>query len=212
MNPSNLKKTWVLAKTDLYVPKCYFNQYVEIDMPYNDFIAFSEKQQRIIVEAELSKLGYVLAKDVDIDVDVFVYSETNLADVSYILDKFTLYSTRLVELTLSEFENYQIHVHDKEIGELENCFKKYIEKWDSITLEEIYKERLAEISNLTISTISESINKLVAELNKVEENLSPYAKSELSPHAKSLILCLNERKTLLENIINSIRNKIEQLV
>lgn len=202
MNPSNLKKTWVLAKTDLYVPKCYFNQYVEIDMPYNDFIAFSEKQQRIIVEAELSKLGYVLAKDVDIDVDVFVYSETNLADVSYILGEFTRLSTRLVQLTLSEIENYQIH--DEEIGRLENCFKEYIEKLDSITLEEIYKERLAVISNLEISKISESINKLVAELNIVEEKLSPYAKSQ--------ILCLNERKTLLENIINSIRNKIEQQV
>ena len=85
-----------------------------------------------------------------------------------------------------------------------NCFKEYIEKLDSITLEEIYKERLAVISNLTISEISESINKLVAELNIVE--------AKLSPNAKSQILCLNERKTLLENIINSIRNKIEQLV
>ena len=205
MNPSNLKKTWVLAKTDLYVPKCYFNQYVEIDMPYNDFIAFSEKQQRIIVEAELSKLGYVLDNGEtinNINVDEFLYSKTNLADVSNILDKFTLCSTRLVQLTLSEIENYQID--DKEIGKLENCFKEYIEKLDSITLEEIYKERLAVISNLTISKISESINKLVAELNIVEEKLSPYAKSQ--------ILCLNERKTLLENIINSIRNKIEQLV
>lgn len=204
MNPSNLKKTWVLVSADLSVPECYFNQYVEIDMPYNDFIAFSEKQQCIIVEAELSKLGYVLenGKTVDINVDVFLYSETNLADVSYILGEFTRFSTRLVELTLSEIENYQIH--DKEIGRLENCFKEYIEKLDSITLEEIYKERLAVISNLTISEISESINKLVAELNIVEEKLSPSAKSQ--------ILCLNERKTLLENIINSIRNKIEQLV
>ena len=207
MNPLSLSKTWVrVVDVRLSSPQCVFNQFIEIDMPYNDFASFSEEQQRFIVEAELSKLGYVLDNGEtinNINVDEFLYSKTNLADVSNILDKFTLCSTRLVQLTLSEIENYQID--DKEIGKLENCFKEYIEKLDSITLEEIYKERLAVISNLKISKISESINKLVAELNIVEEKIP-------SSHAKSQILCLNERKTLLENIINSIRNKIEQLV
>ena len=38
MNPSNLKKTWVSVSAELSVPECNFDQYVEIDMPYNDFI------------------------------------------------------------------------------------------------------------------------------------------------------------------------------
>lgn len=172
-------------------------------MSYNDFTSFSEEQQHFIVEAELSKLGYVLDNResvISINVDEFLYSETNLNEVCHILDKFTLCSNRLVELTLSEIENYQMD--DKEIGKLEKCLKEYNEKWNSITLEEIYKERLSVISNLKITKISESINKLVAELNIVEEKIP-------SPHAKSQVLCLNERKTLLENIINSIKNKIE---
>ena len=171
-------------------------------MPYNDFIAFSEKQRKCIVEAEMSKLGYVLenGSDIALDVDDFLYSETNLNDVCHIITTITRCSNHLVELTLSEIEKYQMD--DKEIGELEKYLKEYNEKWNSITLEEIYKERFSVISNLKITKISESINKLVAELNIVEEKIP-------RPHVKSQVLFLNERKTLLENIINSIKNKIE---
>lgn len=204
MNPLSLSKTWVrVVDARLSSPQCVFNQFIEIEMSYNDFTSFSEEQQHFIVEAELSKLGYVLDNReavISINVDEFLYSETNLNEVCHILDKFTLCSNRLVELTLSESEKYQMD--DKEIGKLEKCLKEYNEKWNSITLEEIYKERLSVISNLKITKISESINKLVAELNMVEEKIP-------SPHAKSQVLCLNERKTLLENIINSIKNKIE---
>ena len=73
MNPLSLKKTWVLVSTDLSAPQCFFNQYVEIDMPYNDFIAFSEKQQCFIVEAELSKLGYVLENGKTVDINVYAF-------------------------------------------------------------------------------------------------------------------------------------------
>ena len=80
MNPSNLKKTWVLVSAELSVPECNFYQHVEIDMPYNDFIAFSEYQRECVVEAEMSKLGYVLeyGKKIAFYVYDFVYSDTNL--------------------------------------------------------------------------------------------------------------------------------------
>lgn len=59
MNPLRLSKTWVrVVDVRLSSPQCVFNQFVGIDMPYNDFASFSEEQQRFIVEAELSKLGY----------------------------------------------------------------------------------------------------------------------------------------------------------
>lgn len=80
MNPSNLKKTLVLVSAELSFPECNFDQYVEIDMPYNDFMAFSEYQRACVVEAEMSKLGYVLENRDKLAFGVydFVYSDTNL--------------------------------------------------------------------------------------------------------------------------------------
>ena len=190
MNPSNLKKTLVLVSADLSVPQCYFYQHVEIDMPYNDFIAFSEHQRACVVEAEMSKLGYVLENRNNIALDVydFVYSDTNLFESVEIVNEivkwcdhsfksktdrhYNQYGTRYINEQLVEAVNrWKTHdIQEACMNPLRDLTKDQVKHIQEISIK--LDAMLNENNNCTSNELLESTKKLIDKvLERINEKL-----------------------------------------
>ena len=190
MNPSNLKKTWVLVSAELSVPECNFYQYVEIDMPYNDFIAFSEHQRACVVEAEMSKLGYVLENRNNIALDVydFVYSDTNLFESVEIVNEivkwcdhsfksktdrhYNQYGTRYINEQLVEAVNrWKTHdIQEACMNPLRDLTKDQVKHIQEISIK--LDAMLNENNNCTSNELLESTKKLIDKvLERINEKL-----------------------------------------
>lgn len=167
MNPSNLKKTLVWVSTDLSAPQCYFNQYVEIDMPYNDFIAFSEHQRACVVEAEMSKLGYVLENRNDIALDVydFVYSDTNLFESVEIVNEIVKWCDHFFKVcTDIHYTQYNSDYICKQLVEAVN-------RWKTHDIQEACMNPLRDLTEHQVKHIQEISMKFDARLNATKEKL-----------------------------------------
>ena len=167
MNPSNLKKTWVLVEAELSVPECNFDQYVEIDMPYNDFMAFSEYQRACVVEAEMSKLGYVLENRDKLAFGVygFVYSDTNLFESVEIVNEIVDWCDHFFK---SKYErNYTGYSH-KYI--LENLVEA-VNRWKTLDIQEACKNALRDLTKDQVKHIQELSMKIDTRLNATKEEL-----------------------------------------
>ena len=166
MNPSNLKKTWVLVEAELSVPECNFYQYVEIDMPYNDFIAFSEHQRACVVEAEMSKLGYVLENRNNIALDVydFVYSDTNLFESVEIVNEIVKWCDHFFEFN---FEN-NFTYNQRYI--LENLVEA-VNRWKTLDIQEACNNALRDLTKDQVKHIQELSMKIDTRLNATKEEL-----------------------------------------
>ena len=190
MNPLSLKKTWVLVSTDLSAPQCFFNQYVEIDMPYNDFIAFSEYQRECVVEAEMSKLGYVLENRNKIELYVydFVYSDTNLFESVEIVNEivkwcdhsfksktdrhYNQYGTRYINEQLVEAVNrWKTHdIQEACMNPLRDLTKDQVKHIQEISIK--LDAMLNENNNCTSNELLESTKKLIDKvLERINEKL-----------------------------------------
>ena len=190
MNPSNLKKTLVLVSADLSVPQCYFYQHVEIDMPYNDFIAFSEYQRECVVEAEMSKLGYVLENRNKIELYVydFVYSDTNLFESVEIVNEivkwcdhsfksktdrhYNQYGTRYINEHLVEAVNrWKNHdIQEACMNPLRDLTKDQVKHIQEISIK--LDAMLNENNNCTSNELLESTKKLIDKvLERINEKL-----------------------------------------
>ena len=190
MNPSNLKKTWVLVSAELSVPECNFYQHVEIDMPYNDFIAFSEHQRACVVEAEMSKLGYVLKNRNNIALDVydFVYSDTNLFESVEIVNEivkwcdhsfksktdrhYNQYGTRYINEQLVEAVNrWKTHdIQEACMNPLRDLTKDQVKHIQEISIK--LDAMLNENNNCTSNELLESTKKLIDKvLERINEKL-----------------------------------------
>ena len=190
MNPSNLKKTWVLVEAELSVPECNFDQYVEIDMPYNDFMAFSEYQRACVVEAEMSKLGYVLKNRNEIALYVygFVYYDTNLFESVEIVNEivkwcdhsfksrtdrhYNQYGTRYINEQLVEAVNrWKTHdIQEACMNPLRDLTKDQVKHIQEISIK--LDAMLNENNNCTSNELLESTKKLIDKvLERINEKL-----------------------------------------
>ena len=190
MNPSNLKKTLVLVSAELSVPECNFDQYVEIDMPYNDFMAFSEYQRACVVEAEMSKLGYVLENRNKIELYVydFVYSDTNLFESVEIVNEivkwcdhsfksktdrhYNQYGTRYINEQLVEAVNrWKTHdIQEACMNPLRDLTKDQVKHIQEISIK--LDAMLNENNNCTSNELLESTKKLIDKvLERINEKL-----------------------------------------
>ena len=191
MNPSNLKKTLVWVSTELSAPQCYFNQYVEIDMPYNDFMAFSKYQRACVVEAEMSKLGYVLENRNNIALDIydFAYSDTNLFESVEIVNEivkwcdhsfksktdrhYNQYGTRYINEQLVEAVNrWKTHdIQEACMNPLRDLTKDQVKHIQEISIK--LDAMLNENNNCTSNELLESTKKLIDKvLERINEKLS----------------------------------------
>ncbi|MCI6337059.1 MAG: hypothetical protein MR802_03850 [Prevotella sp.] len=185
MNPLSLKKTWVLVSTDLSAPQCFFNQYVEIDMPYNDFIAFSEQQRKFVVEAEMSKLGYVLENrnNIVLDVTDFVSSNTNLSESVKIVNEIVNWCDHSFKsLTDRHYNEYGTRYIGEQLVEAVN-------RWKAHDIQEACKNCLRDLTKDQVKHIQEISMKLDAMLNE-NNNCTP---KELLESTKELIDKVLER-------------------
>ena len=185
MNPSNLKKTLVWVSTELSAPQCYFNQYVEIDMPYNDFIAFSVFLQFIIVEAEMSKLGYVLENRNNIALDIydFAYSDTNLFESVEIVNEIVKWCDHSFKSkTDRHYNQYGTRYINEQLVEAVN-------RWKTHDIQEACKNCLRDLTKDQVKHIQEISMKLDAMLNE-NNNCTP---KELLESTKKLIDKVLER-------------------
>ena len=185
MNPLSLKKTWVLVSTDLSAPQCFFNQYVEIDMPYNDFIAFSEQQRKFVVEAEMSKLGYVLENrnNIALDVTDFVSSNTNLSESVKIVNEIVNWCDHSFKsLTDRHYNEYGTRYIGEQLVEAVN-------RWKAHDIQEACKNCLRDLTKDQVKHIQEISMKLDAMLNE-NNNCTP---KELLESTKKLIDKVLER-------------------
>ena len=185
MNPSNLKKTWVLVSTDLSAPQCFFNQYVEIDMPYNEFIAFSEQQRKFVVEAEMSKLGYVLENrnNIALDVTDFVSSNTNLSESVKIVNEIVNWCDHSFKsLTDRHYNEYGTRYIGEQLVEAVN-------RWKAHDIQEACKNCLRDLTKDQVKHIQEISMKLDAMLNENNNCTS----NELLESTKKLIDKVLER-------------------
>ena len=189
MNPSNLKKTLVLVSAELSVPECNFDQYVEIDMPYNDFMAFSEYQRACVVEAEMSKLGYVLKNRNKIELYVygFVYSDTNLFE-----------SVEIVNEIVKWCDHYFKHNFERNYTYgLEYIFEHLVEavnRWKTLDIQEACKNALRDLTEYKVKRIQEISMKLDAMLN---ENNDWITKEQLE-----------SEKELIDKVLERINEKL----
>ena len=185
MNPSNLKKTWVLVSAELSVPECNFYQYVEIDMPYNDFIAFSEYQRECVVEAEMSKLGYVLENRNNIALDVydFVYSDTNLFESVEIVNEIVKWCDHSFKSrTDRHYNQYGTRYINEQLVEAVN-------RWKTHDIQEACMNPLRDLTRDQVKHIQEISIKLDAMLNENNNCTS----NELLESTKKLIDKVLER-------------------
>lgn len=185
MNPSNLKKTWVLVSAELSVPECNFYQYVEIDMPYNDFIAFSEYQRECVVEAEMSKLGYVLENRNKIELYVydFVYSDTNLFESVEIVNEIVKWCDHSFKSrTDRHYNQYGTRYINEQLVEAVN-------RWKTHDIQEACMNPLRDLTRDQVKHIQEISIKLDAMLNENNNCTS----NELLESTKKLIDKVLER-------------------
>ena len=185
MNPSNLKKTWVLVEAELSVPECNFDQYVEIDMPYNDFIAFSEHQRACVVEAEMSKLGYVLENrnNIALDVTDFVSSNTNLSESVKIVNEIVNWCDHSFKsLTDRHYNQYGTRYINEQLVEAVN-------RWKTHDIQEACMNPLRDLTKNQVKHIQEISIKLDAMLNENNNCTS----NELLESTKKLIDKVLER-------------------
>ena len=190
MNPLSLKKTWVLVSTDLSAPQCFFNQYVEIDMPYNDFIAFSEQQRKFVVEAEMSKLGYVLENrnNVALDVTDFVSSNTNLSESVKIVNEIVNWCDHSFKsLTDRHYNEYGTRYIGEQLVEAVN-------RWKAHDIQEACKNCLRDLTKDQVKHIQEISMKLDAMLN---ENNDCTTKEQLE-----------SEKELIDKVLERINEKL----
>ena len=185
MNPLSLKKTWVLVSTDLSAPQCFFNQYVEIDMPYNDFIAFSEQQRKFVVEAEMSKLGYVLENrnNIALDVTDFVSSNTNLSESVKIVNEIVNWCDHSFKsLTDRHYNEYGTRYIGEQLADAVN-------RWKTHDIQEACMNPLRDLTKNQVKHIQEISMKLDAMLNENNNCTS----NELLESTKKLIDKVLER-------------------
>ena len=190
MNPLSLKKTWVLVSTDLSAPQCFFNQYVEIDMPYNDFIAFSEQQRKFVVEAEMSKLGYVLENrnNIALDVTDFVSSNTNLSESVKIVNEIVNWCDHSFKsLTDRHYNEYGTRYIGEQLVEAVN-------RWKAHDIQEACKNCLRDLTKDQVKHIQEISMKLDAMLN---ENNDCTTKEQLE-----------SEKELIDKVLERINEKL----
>ena len=189
MNPSNLKKTWVLVSAELSVPECNFYQYVEIDMPYNDFMAFSEKQQCFIVEAELSKLGYVLKNRNEFALYVygFVYSDTNLFESVEIVNEIVKWCDHYFKYNFERNYTYGLEYIFEHLVEAVN-------RWKTHDIQEACMNPLRDLTKDQVKHIQEISMKLDAMLN---ENNDCTTKEQLE-----------SEKELIDKVLERINEKL----
>ena len=190
MNPLSLKKTWVLVSTDLSAPQCFFNQYVEIDMPYNDFIAFSEQQRKFVVEAEMSKLGYVLENrnNIVLDVTDFVSSNTNLSESVKIVNEIVNWCDHSFKsLTDRHYNEYGTRYIGEQLVEAVN-------RWKAHDIQEACKNCLRDLTKDQVKHIQEISMKLDAMLN---ENNDCTTKEQLE-----------SEKELIDKVLERINEKL----
>ena len=190
MNPSNLKKTWVLVSAELSVPECNFYQYVEIDMPYNDFIAFSEQQRKFVVEAEMSKLGYVLENRNNIALDVydFVYSDTNLFESVEIVNEIVKWCDHSFKSrTDRHYNQYGTRYINEQLVEAVN-------RWKTHDIQEACMNPLRDLTKDQVKHIQEISIKLDAMLN---ENNDCTTKEQLE-----------SEKELIDKVLERINEKL----
>ena len=190
MNPLSLKKTWVLVSTDLSAPQCFFNQYVEIDMPYNDFIAFSEQQRKFVVEAEMSKLGYVLENrnNIALDVTDFVSSNTNLSESVKIVNEIVNWCDHSFKsLTDRHYNEYGTRYIGEQLVEAVN-------RWKAHDIQEACKNCLRDLTKDQVKHIQEISMKLDAMLN---ENNDCTTKEQLE-----------STKKLIDKVLERINEKL----
>ena len=190
MNPLSLKKTWVLVSTDLSAPQCFFNQYVEIDMPYNDFIAFSEQQRKFVVEAEMSKLGYVLENrnNIVLDVTDFVSSNTNLSESVKIVNEIVNWCDHSFKsLTDRHYNEYGTRYIGEQLVEAVN-------RWKAHDIQEACKNCLRDLTKDQVKHIQEISMKLDAMLN---ENNDCTTKEQLK-----------SEKELIDKVLERINEKL----
>ena len=190
MNPLSLKKTWILVSTDLSAPQCFFNQYVEIDMPYNDFIAFSEQQRKFVVEAEMSKLGYVLENrnNIALDVTDFVSSNTNLSESVKIVNEIVNWCDHSFKsLTDRHYNEYGTRYIGEQLVEAVNRLKAH-------DIQEACKNCLRDLTKDQVKHIQEISIKLDAMLN---ENNDCTTKEQLE-----------STKKLIDKVLERINEKL----
>ena len=185
MNPSNLKKTLVLVSAELSVPECNFDQYVEIDMPYNDFMAFSEYQRACVVEAEMSKLGYVLENRDKLAFGVydFVYSDTNLFESVKIVNEIVDWCSHKYQSITNRY--YSLH----EPWYIDEQLVEAVNRWKAHDIQEACKNCLRDLTKDQVKHIQEISMKLDAMLNE-NNNCTP---KELLESTKELIDKVLER-------------------
>ena len=190
MNPSNLKKTWVLVEAELSVPECNFDQYVEIDMPYNDFMAFSEYQRACVVEAEMSKLGYVLKNRNKIALYVygFVYSDTNLFESVEIVNEIVKWCDHSFK---SRTDRHYNQYGTRYIGEQ---LVDAVNRWKTHDIQEACMNPLRDLTKDQVKHIQEISIKLDAMLN---ENNDCTTKEQLK-----------SEKELIDKVLERINEKL----
>lgn len=192
MNPSNLKKTWVLVEAELSVPECNFYQYVEIDMPYNDFIAFSGYQRECVVEAEMSKLGYVLKNRNEIALYVydFLYSDTNLFESVEIVNEIVKWCDHIFKSRTDRHYN-QYGYGTRYINE---HLVEAVNRWKNHDIQEACMNPLRDLTEYKVKSIQEISMKLDAMLN---ENNDWFTKEELE-----------SEKELIDKVLARINEKL----
>ena len=203
MNPSNLKKTLVWVSTELSAPQCYFNQYVEIDMPYNDFIAFSEKQQFIIVEAEMSKLGYVLENRNNIALDIydFAYSDTNLFESVEIVNEIVKWCDHYFEERTGIDYTYSLDYIFDQLVEAVN-------RWKTHDIQEACMNPLRNLTKDQVKHIQEISMKLDARLNATKEELESVKGTMAELGLCSDIESQENDKEIIDKVLARINEKL----
>ena len=190
MDPSNLKKTWVSVSAKLAVPECYFDQYVEIDMPYNDFMAFSEYQRACVVEAEMSKLGYVLENRDKLAFGIygFVYSDTNLFESVEIVNEIVDWCSHKYQSITNRY--YSLH----EPWYIDEQLVEAVNRWKTHDIQEACMNPLRDLTEYKVKKIQEISMKLDAMLN---ENNDWFTKEELE-----------SEKELIDKVLERINEKL----
>ena len=204
MNPLSLKKTWVLVSTDLSAPQCFFNQYVEIDMPYNDFIAFSEQQRKFVVEAEMSKLGYVLENrnNVALDVTDFVSSNTNLSESVKIVNEIVNWCDHSFKsLTDRHYNEYGTRYIGEQLVEAVN-------RWKAHDIQEACKNCLRDLTKDQVKHIQELSMKIDTRLNATKEELESVKGTMAELGLCDSIESQEKAKEIIDKVLARINEKL----
>ena len=204
MNPSNLKKTLVLVSAELSVPECNFDQYVEIDMPYNDFIAFSEHQRACVVEAEMSKLGYVLKNRNNIALDVydFVYSDTNLFESVEIVNEIVKWCDHSFKSkTDRHYNQYGTRYINEQLVEAVN-------RWKTLDIQEACKNALRDLTKDQVKHIQELSMKIDTRLNATKEELESVKGTMAELGLCDSIESQEKAKEIIDKVLARINEKL----